>query len=112
MEIDGLIGCRVQVKRRGLPDCAGHLSQIVRSVALENIVLSVTASTFRIDLESGCSIETTGVNILIVENDEFIKEKAKGIDPWSGSKNAFRKFASHLRRVAPERMKWASRKPN
>jgi hypothetical protein len=101
VEIDDLIGCKVWVRRRGFPDCAGQLSQIVHSVALESIASSVMASTFRVDLESGRSMETTGVNILTIENEAFAKEKAKA-DPWSISKKAFRKFASHIRRTKLE----------
>jgi hypothetical protein len=38
------------------------------AVALESVASSFRASTFRIELETGNSLETTGVNI-VVENE-------------------------------------------
>ena len=73
-------------------------------MSLENILSSVTASTFRIELESGDSIETTGVNLLNIENQPFWEEKAK-TDLWPGSRKALKKFARHMRQVMPKQMK-------
>jgi hypothetical protein len=45
-------------------------------VVLEDIASSVTASTFKIELCTGDVIQTTGVNIVNIEHEVFLRETA------------------------------------
>jgi hypothetical protein len=76
MELRELIGSRVWVKQRSSPDSVGRIASIPRPVVLEDIASSVIASTFKIELRTGDVIQTTGVNILKIDHDGFVKETA------------------------------------
>jgi hypothetical protein len=77
MKVEELIGCQVWVKKGGLPEHIGRISSVLKSVHLESIASSVTASSFRIDLASGDVIETTGVNLCKIDHEGYIRENAR-----------------------------------
>ena len=79
MELQGLIGSEVWIKKRGLPDDVGRIASIPKEVVLEDLASSVTASTFRVELRTGDVVETTGVNILKIDHEEFQRETG---DSW------------------------------
>ena len=62
-EVEDLVGSKVWLKPRGLPETTGYISSVVKPVNLEDIQSSITMSTFRIDLPSGDVVETSGFNI-------------------------------------------------
>jgi hypothetical protein len=69
-----LIGSRVRIRRRRQPDCFGRIAEVCCSVTLESAASSFKASTFRIILETGDTLETTGVNI-VVENEHLAQSE-------------------------------------
>jgi hypothetical protein len=76
MELRELIGSHVWIKQRSSPDQVGRIASILKTVVLEDIASSVTASTFQIELRTGGVVQTTGVNILKIDHEGFLKETA------------------------------------
>jgi hypothetical protein len=76
VELQELIGSQVRIRQRSSPGQVGRIAGIPRPVVLEDIASSVTASTFKIELCTGDVIQTTGVNIVNIEHEVFLRETA------------------------------------
>jgi hypothetical protein len=76
VELQELIGSQVRIRQRSSPGQVGRIAGILRPVVLEDIASSVTASTFKIELCTGDVIQTTGVNIVNIEHEVFLRETA------------------------------------
>jgi hypothetical protein len=71
LKLEDLIGSKVWIKPRGLPEASGYITAIPKRVNLETIDLSITVSTFEVTLASGDVVETSGFNITVIENAEY-----------------------------------------
>jgi hypothetical protein len=70
-KLEDLIGSKVWIKPRGLPEVPGYITAVPKAVYLESIDSSVSVSTFEIALASGDVVETSGFNITRIQNAEY-----------------------------------------
>jgi hypothetical protein len=71
VKLENLIGSKVWIKPRDLPEASGYITAIPKPVDFETIDSSITLSTFKIALASGDVVETSGFNITVIENAEY-----------------------------------------
>jgi hypothetical protein len=74
MKVQDLVGAKVWVEQSGLAECVGYIANVPKPVNLEDNELSVDASVFTIQLESGDVVETSGFNLLEIEHAGYIEE--------------------------------------
>jgi hypothetical protein len=63
MKLEDLIGAEVWVKQASGPEHHGTIRTITKLVEAANIMDSISVSTFKINLDSGGVLETSGFNI-------------------------------------------------
>jgi hypothetical protein len=71
LKLEDLIGSKVWIKPRGLPEVSGYITAVPKTVYLESVDSSISASTFEIALDSGDVVETSGFNITHIQNAEY-----------------------------------------
>ncbi len=74
MKVEDLVGAKVWVEQPGLAKHVGYIATVSKPVNLEDIEASVDASMFRIVLESGDVVDTSGLNLLEIEHAGYIEE--------------------------------------
>ena len=80
MKVKELVGSRVCVEVSFGPKVYGRISSMPMTVELETIQASVNASTFRLELGSGDTIQTSGINISPIDDEGYVKEWAESGD--------------------------------
>jgi hypothetical protein len=80
-----LVGSRVRFRKRGKPDFFGRILEVSCSVTLESSASSFKASSFKVLLDDGSSLETTGVN-LVIENEVIASQTGDGASPLHGTR--------------------------
>ena len=68
MKVEELIGSKVWIKRDQFRSVPGKIESMSHAVNLDDITLSVSQSTFRVEVHSGDIIEVLGSNISKIEN--------------------------------------------
>lgn len=68
MKVEQLIGSKVWVKRDQFSSVPGKIESMSNAVNLDDIRLSVSQSTFRVEMPSGDVVEILGSNISKIEN--------------------------------------------
>jgi hypothetical protein len=76
VKVQDLLGAKVWVEQPGLAEHVGYIAAVSEPVNLEDIKSSVDASMFRIVMESGDVVDTSGFNLLEIEHAGYIKESA------------------------------------
>ncbi len=77
MELQELVGSKVRIKERGGQEYSGRIAGVSEAVELDNIESSVNASTFRVEVDSGGIVETSGLNMTHIDHPGYIKQSAK-----------------------------------
>ena len=68
MKVEELIGSKVWIKSDQFRSVPGKIESMSHAVNLDDITLSVSQSTFRVEVHSGDIIEVLGSNISKIEN--------------------------------------------
>jgi hypothetical protein len=79
MKVQDLVGAKVWVEQPGRAEHVGYIASVLKPVNLEEIESSVNASIFRIVLESGDVVDTSGFNISKIEHAGYIEESVGGL---------------------------------
>ncbi len=74
MRVQDIVGAKVWVEQPGLAEHVGYVAAVSKPINLEDIESSVDASMFRIVLESGDVVDTSGFNLLEIEHAGYIEE--------------------------------------
>jgi hypothetical protein len=69
MNLEELIGAEVWVKQAFGPEHHGTIYSVTKPVEAANIMDSISVSTFKINLDSGDVLETSGFNITGIDKE-------------------------------------------